>query len=579
VSGPRRARNAPDRARRAAPAALLLFAACGPGLPAADLVLLDGAVLTMDSAQPRAEAVAIRGGAVIFVGSTEDARKRVGPSTRVVALEGKLVLPGFVDAHVHPVTGGMELGQCDLAEDETAEAIFAHLRRCVAALPDSAWLVGSSWALPVFPDAAPRKEWLDSLTGDRPAYLSAADGHSAWVNSAALRLAGVGPGTPDPGGGRIERDRRGEASGTLRESAMGLVAALVPPPTAEQRLQGLRRAVALLNRHGVTAFQEASASREILETYRDLRVRGELTARVVVAMRARPEAGWAQVDSLIAWRAEFSAPDLHPTAVKFFVDGVIEARTAAMLEPYTDQPPNRGEPNWPPALLDSMVARLVAEGFSIHMHAIGDRAVRMGLDAIERAEAPHDHPPRRGQRAHQLAHLEVIDSADVPRFAALGVIANFQPLWAYPDTYIVDLTWPGLGPARSRWLYPIGAVAAAGGTLAFGSDWNVSSLDPLRGIQVAVTRQRPGDSTGARLLPEQAITLEAALRAYTAGSARALGLGPGIGSLRVGVPADLVVVAPDPRTLPPHRIAAARVLLTLFNGQPVHGSLDSLQRR
>lgn len=550
---------------------LLGLVACGPGLPAADLILTGGQVVTMDRAQPVAEAVAVKDGRVIFLGDSRAALERIGPGTRVVALDGLVVLPGFGDAHVHPVTAGMEAGQCDLADLATPDAVLARIRDCVAGLPDSAWLIGASWDLPVFPDGSPRKEWLDSLTGSRPAYLSAADGHSAWVNSAALALAGVDRATPDPVNGRIERDRRGVPSGTLRESAMRLVRDRIPPTPPSERRDGLRRGLGLLHQYGITAVMEAAGTRELLEAYRDLDARGELTARVEVAMRADPELGMEQVDSLVAWRSAFRGARLSAGTVKFFVDGVIEARTAAMLSNYSDRG-FAGEPEWRPAQLDSMVAALVTQGFSIHFHAIGDRAVRMALDAVEHAEAGRS----RNGRRHQIAHLEVIHPDDVPRFASLQVIANFQPLWAYPDTYIVDLTWPALGPTRSLWLYPIGSVSRAHGVVAFGSDWNVSSQNPLLGIEVAVSRRSPRDTTGGALLPDEAIPVDEALLAYTLGAARAIGTDSLAGTIEVGKAADLVILGRDPRTVPWHAIGDIPVLATLVDGVVVFGHLDSL---
>lgn len=556
---------------------LAALAGCGPARPAADLIFLDAQVLTMDPALPVAEAVAIRDGRILLVGTTAEVGARRGPSTLVVSLGGRTLMPGFVDAHVHPVTGGMRLAACDLSEETTAEGILQHIAGCVASAPaDTGWILGSGWDLPIFPDGNPRKEWLDSLTGDRPALFRAADGHSSWANSAALRHAGIDRTTPDPPDGRIERDRRGEATGTLREQAMELVERLVPAPSLGQRRDGLRRTLERLNRAGVTALKEASGDRALLEAYQALDRSGELTARVQVAMHATPERDpAAQVDSFAAWRAEFTTGRVRAEAVKLFLDGVIEARTAAMLAPYTDRPRDAGTPSWRPGQLDSMAVLLVDSGFTIHMHAIGDRAVRMGLDAIERAEAGRTRDGRR----HQIAHLEVIDSADVPRFRALDVIANFQPLWAYPDRYIVELTWPALGPERSRWLYPIGAVDRAGGPLAMGSDWSVSSLVPLEGIEVAVTRRNFRNGDGQALLPEQAIPLERALRAYTLGSARALGLDSRIGSLEVGKLADLVVLDQAILDVPADRIGEVRVLLTLLEGVAVAGSLDSLTAR
>ncbi|MBS1241006.1 MAG: hypothetical protein H6R40_433 [Gemmatimonadetes bacterium] len=560
---------------RALPLSLLLAfaAACGRP-PFADMVFTGGTIMTMDSTGPSAEAVAIRDGRIVYVGSEAGVQRWIGTRTVLVPLAGRTLLPGFEDAHIHPVSSGVELAGCDVTADETREALDAHIRACAAALPDSAWLTGSNWALPIFPDANPRKEWLDSLTPGRPAYRSAADGHSGWANTEALRLAGVTRATPDPQNGRIERDPKGEPTGTLREAAMDLVASVIPPVTAEQRVEGLRRAQALLHAAGVTAIQEAAATRPLLEAYRTMDQTGELTLRTVVSLLARPEEDLGQVDSLVAWRTEFQGTQVHPTSVKLFADGVIEARTAAMLAPYLDRKDDAGTPNWRPGQLDSIVARLVENDFSVHVHAIGDRAVRMTLDAMEQAEQGKP----RGSRRHQIAHLEVIDSADVGRFASLGVIANFQALWAYPDSYITDLTWPALGPERSRWIYPIRAVVQAGGRLALGSDWNVSSYVPMEAVQVAVTRRDPRDSlgTGPQLLPEQAIDLETALRGYTIGSAYALGLDQETGSITTGKAADLIVLGADLRMVSPTRLATVPVLLTMVGGRTVHGDPGTL---
>jgi predicted amidohydrolase YtcJ len=548
-------------------------AACGRP-PFADLVFTGGTIMTMDSTAPSAEAVAVRDGRIVYVGSESGVQQWIGTRTVVVPLAGRTLLPGFEDAHIHPVSSGVELSGCDTADDETREALDGHIRACAAALPDSAWLVGSNWALPIFPDGNPRREWLDSLAPGRPAYLSAADGHSGWANTEALRLAGITKDTPDPLNGRIERDAKGEPTGTLRESAMQLVSSLIPPVTDAERVAGLRRAQALLHAAGVTAIQEAAATRPLLEAYRTLDRSGELTLRTVVSLLARPEDDLTQVDSLVAWRTEFQGTQVHPTAVKLFEDGVIEARTAAMLTPYLDRHDDAGTPNWRPGQLDSIVALLVDQDFSVHVHAIGDGAVRFTLDALEKAEQGKP----RGNRRHQIAHLEVIDSADIGRFASLGVIANFQALWAFPDSYITDLTWPALGPERSRWIYPIGSVVRAGGRLALGSDWNVSSYVPMAAIQVAVTRRDSRDTlgTGAQLLPEQAIDLETALRGYTIGSAYALGLDQETGSIVTGKAADLVVLGEDLRTVSQTRLARVPVLLTLVAGKAVHGDVGAL---
>lgn len=531
----------------------------------AEVVLTGGAVYTMDARRSWAQAVAIRGGRIVYVGSDAGARPWVGPATRVVRLGGRMVLPGFQDAHVHPVSGGIELGQCDLNNLETRERIVEKVRAC--AQEGRPWVVGGGWALPAFPGGAPTRELLDSLAPDRPAYLSAADGHSAWVNSEALRRAGITAATPDPVGGRIERDATGEPTGTLRESATDLVARLLPAITPAERLAGLRRALALFAGYGLTAVQEANAGRAALEAYREAERSGALTLRVAAALTTDPERGPEQVAGLVKLREEFTSARLRPTAAKIFADGVIEARTAAMLEPYLDRPGQRGEPNLPKGRLDALVARLVENGFAVHIHAIGDGAVRSGLDALEAAGARAGADGR-----HQLAHIEVIDAKDVPRFRALGVIANFQPLWAQADTYVTELTVPALGPERSRRLYPIADVAAAGGLIAFGSDWSVSFPNPLEGIQVAVTRQAPKAPRSPPLLPEQAIDLPAALAAYTIGAAQANGFAQDTGSLEAGKAADLIVLSTNLFDLPSDQIATARVLLTLVEGRPVFRS-------
>jgi hypothetical protein len=273
--------------------------------------------------------------------------------------------------------------------------------------------------------------------------------------------------------------------------------------------------------------------------------------------------GPEQVDALVALRKEFASALVRPTAAKLFADGVIESRTAAMLEPYLDKPGDRGEPSFSEDAMRAIVTRLVREDFDVHVHAIGDRAVRITLDAMEAAKDVEG--PR--QPRHQIAHLEVIQPQDVSRFRSLGVIANFQPLWAWADGYIRDLTWPALGPERSRYIYPIGSVARSGAVLAFGSDWSVSSLNPLEGIQTAVTRQGLGDDKQPSMQPDEAIDLPTGLAAYTIGAAYAMGREDEIGSLEVGKAADLVVLSENVFALPPRQIARSKALLTLFAGR------------
>jgi predicted amidohydrolase YtcJ len=551
--------------------AFWLAAAVVPPSPA-DLVLTGGAVYSLDAARSWAEAVAVRDGRITYVGTDTGVRAFVGPKTRVVPLGGRLVLPSFQDAHIHPVSGGVELGQCNINDLATKEAILEKVRAC-AATEKKTWIVGGGWPLPAFPGANPRKELLDAVVPDRPVVLSAADGHSSWVNSKALALAGVTAATPDPVNGRIERDATGAPTGTLREAAQRLVDRLVPEPTADEHMEGLRRAMALLNGFGITAVYEANAGsgpkggNVILATYHEAERQGLLSLRVRVSLGTDPTRGPEQVDDLVRLREQFTSARVRPVAAKIFADGVIEARTAAMLENYDDRPGERGEPRFSDAALRALVERLVEKDFAVHVHAIGDRAVRMSLDAFEVAAKAST---ARGLR-HQIAHLQVIEPEDVPRFRDLGVIANFEPLWAFADAYVRDLTWPALGEARSKRMYPIADLAHSGAVVSFGSDWSVSSPNPLEGIQVAITRQAvlPKERTEP-LLPEQAVDLPTALAAYTIGAAYANDLDKETGSLEVGKAADLVVLSENLFKLDPYDIAKARVLLTVLEGQPVY---------
>jgi predicted amidohydrolase YtcJ len=551
--------------------ALALLLAAAAQRPA-DVVFTGGGVYTVDAVRSWAQAVAVRDGRIAYVGNDVGARAFVGPKTRLVSLAGRLLLPAFQDAHVHPISGGIELGQCNINDLPTKDAILDKVRAC--AKRGEAWIVGGGWVQPAFPDSNPTKDLLDAIATDRPIVMSSADGHSEWLNSKALELAGITAATPDPADGRIERDPSGAPSGTLREAAQDLIENLMPKPTAETRLEGLRQATELLNGFGITAVYEANAGGgpkgaglDTLRTYREAERLGLLKLRVRAALGTDASRGPEQVDDLIAARKEFTSARLKPTSAKIFADGVIESRTAAMLEPYLDRPSSRGEPAFSDEALKALVARLVSADFAVHVHAIGDRAIRMTLDAFE---ASRKQSADRGLR-HQIAHLQIIEPEDVPRFRELGVIANFEPLWAFADSYVRDLTWPAIGPERSKRMYPIAELARSGAVLSFGSDWSVSSPNPLEGIQVALTREALDPKERVLpMLPEQAIDLPTALAAYTIGAAYANGIESETGSVEVGKAADLVVLSEDLFRLDPHEIAKARVLLTLLEGQPVY---------
>jgi predicted amidohydrolase YtcJ len=509
--------------------------------------------------------VAIEAGRIVAVGTNEEVIPKIGPTTRVIDLEGKMGLPGFLDAHIHPVSGGIKQSLCNLSDLSTQKELLAVVAGYARDHPDEPWIRGGGWELPLFPQANPQKRLLDEIVPARPVYLTAMDGHSAWVNSKALDLAGIDAKTPDPEDGRIERDpTTGEPTGTLREGAMDLVSRLLPTHTAETYLQGLRRGIAMAHKFGITAWQDAGANEDVLKAYVELERCGELTVRVRAAM---PVGSLKDLPLLRERRNGYFRRRLYADSVKIMLDGVIEAKTAALLEPYLgDTVPDRGRPNFEPSDLDPLVAALDREEFQVHIHAIGDRAVRIALDALERAQKSNGVRDSR----HHIAHLELIHPLDIPRFGQLGVTANFQPLWAYRDSYIRDLTEPVLGPERSKWLYPIGSVRKAGGRVACGSDWPVTSMNPLEAIQVAVTRRGPEEGPGDPWLPGEVISLEAAIEGYTLHAAHVNFLERETGSIEPGKRADLIVLDRNLFKIPSHQIREAKVLLTFVDGEEVY---------
>ena len=540
----------------------------------ADLVLRNGAVYRLDSARTWSEAVAIRAGRIVFVGSNQQAKAFIGAATRVVDLKGRMLMPAFQDAHIHPISAGLEASACDLNGLKTAAEYVAAIKKYADAHPQAAWITGGGWLMSAFgAGGMARRELIDAVVPDRPVFLSSSDGHTAWANSKALELAHVTNDTPDPKDGRIDRDpKTGVAIGSLQEGADALVATKVPPASGAERQESLRYAVKLLNGYGITAIQDASVNEEDLKTYRALDEHGDLSLRVVAAIWWERRAGLEQIGNIKRLREKYSGGHIDAGTVKIMQDGVMENYTAVLLKPYLKPGNVRGIPMVDPQLLKRAVTRLDAEGFQVHFHAIGDGAVREALDAVAAARRQNGDLGHR----HHIAHLELIDPADVPRFRELDVIANFQPLWAFADEYITKLTVPFLGPERSSRLYPIGTLYRSGALLAFGSDWSVSSPNPLEEIMVAVTRMGPSGETDTPFLPAERINLPEALAAFTINAAYANRLEKQAGSIEVGKLADLVVLDRNLFAIPPTQIAKVRVLVTLFEGKEVHGHLAAL---
>ena len=537
----------------------------------ADLVLTGGRVMTMDAVRRSADSVAVRDGRIVAVGLSADVRPLVGPRTRLVDLGGRTLLPGFQDAHVHPLSAGVGMLQCPLQDvPPTPEAYLDAISAYATSNPDLEWVEGDGWYMAVFPRGTPRREDLDRAVPDRPALFVNRDGHGAWANSRALARAGIDRDTPDPGDGRIERDADGTPSGTLHEGAIDLVRRLIPPPSAETLVLGLVKAQAYLHALGITAWQDAWVGPAELAAYRTFAERGLLTARAVVCQWWERTRGDDQIDEMIEARRISAIGRLRASSVKIMQDGVIENFTAAMLTPYLGpdgrSTGNRGISFVDPAALDRHVTRLDAAGFQVHFHALGDRAVREALDAIAAARAANG--PTDGR--HHIAHLQVVDKADLPRFHALGVVANIQPLWACRDAQMVALTLPFLTPATTANMYPFRSLRRAGAILAGGSDWSVSTPNVLKESEVAITRVDRDVEEQAPLGPEEALDLVDVLAAFTIGAAYVNHLDGETGSVEVGKLADLVVLDRDIETEAPGRIGDATVLLTLSEGVAVH---------
>jgi predicted amidohydrolase YtcJ len=525
-----------------------------------------------DAAAPT-HALAVKGERIVALG--DDAVDRRGFGTEIVDLQGGALLPGFQDAHIHAVAGGLQQLGCDLDGVHGLEDYRKLIRLYADSHPDAAWVEGAGWYGDVFPGGFPHRHELDQLVPDRPAVIISHDAHGVWVNSEALRRAGIDRDTPDPDGGRIMRDADGEPTGMLAESAADLVTRLLPVTGPERLDAALMQAQAYLHSLGVTAWQDAAvgaalAIPDTYDTYRAAAASGRLTARVTGALWWDRDQGLDQLAFLLERRAQ-AVGRFQATAVKIMQDGVCENLTAAVLEPYHGHGDETGLSFIDPAELHAIVERLDREGFDVHLHAVGDRAVRECLDAVAAAGLSRD-------TRHQIAHIDLIRPEDIARMAALGVIANVQPLWAREDRVLVETKLPHLTDAQKEFHFAFGALLRAGVPLAMGSDWPVSSPDPLWGIHTAVNRTAPRDDPHAQdehaqhvpLLADESVDVRTAVHAYTLGAARANRLDEETGSLVPGKMADLVVLDADPFIEPAADLSSTRVQATFVGGALVY---------
>ena len=533
----------------------------------ADLLLVNGHFYDDGRWLPGVDSIAIRDGRIHAMGSG------LTSSGRVVDLDGAWVLPGFHDAHVHPVQAGLEMNACDLSSGDSVDDYVGTIREHAATHPQAPWILGGGWSMHAFPGGVPDAAPLDEIVPDRPVFLPNRDHHSAWVNTTALRLAGIDASTPDPADGRIERDAHGAPTGALHEGAMELVRALIPPATTTEQRDALLTAQAHLHSLGVVGWQDALVGdglgmADSLDTYLDAVRDGSLTAKVVGALWWDRARGEEQIDELVARRTRAAEAGFDAGSVKIMQDGVCETFTAAVIAPYLDahghETSNRGLSFIEAADLARYVQQLDALDFQVHVHALGDQAVRDSLDAIQHARTLNG---ARGNR-HHLAHVQIVDPADVPRFADLDVTANVQALWACLDEQMVELTLPFLSTGARAQQYVFRSLDEAGADLVCGSDWPVSSADPLEAIHVAVNRTAPGSTLGP-LLGDEGIAIATAIDAYTRGSARINRLGASSGRIAPGMAADLAVLDRDLLTLPAGEIASTRVVATFVDGERV----------
>lgn len=508
------------------------------------------------------DSVVMEAGNILAIGATA---KRL-EADEIIDAAGGFICAGFGDGHVHPLFGGLEQQFAPVRDQVSAEAIAAAVGQWADAHPDAEWIRGEGFDHTLAPDGVFMAAWLDAVVPDRPVVLRATDYHTVWVNSEALRRVGYTRDSVQPHDGEIVMGKSGDPTGTLREwGAWRPVYALLPLVELETRMSAIAHANECFAAAGLTWVQDAWVEATDVNTWIEADQRGLVTCRVAMALWADPNSWRDQVEQFVAARTQVVAagsPRLTANTIKFFADGVIESATGALLEPYCDCPHSKGLPNWHPDELKKAVAAIDALGFQTHIHAIGDGAARMALDAIEHASVVNGARDRRPI----IAHTQLVDETDIGRFAELGVIANFEPYWAKFDSWQTELTEPRLGKERTNRQFMIGTILRSGAPISFGSDWPVTTYAPLAGIQVAVTRKMT--ATGPSWMPQECLTVEEALLAYTSGVAFQAG-DDSAGQIRPGARADLVWLATDPRAVDPMQIENIKVLGTWADGQRV----------
>jgi predicted amidohydrolase YtcJ len=534
----------------------------------ADSVLIHARIYTVNSKEPWAEAMAVREGKIIAIGSDDSISAYQGPSTEVIDAKGNMVLPGFMDAHVHILGGASSLEKISLHDAKTIGDFQKRIKDYAAAYPEKKWIQGSGWYYSIFGESGmPDKKIIDEVISDRPVYVSAYDGHSSLANSKALEVVGITRDTPDPPDGIIVRDlQTGEPTGLLKEMAGNLVTKVIPQPTYEEERDLLTKAIHYASSLGFTRLISVGGDAERVELFDEIRQKGELTTRLHMARFVWSSLNPDVLRILKENREKYCDDWIDLNSVKMPGDGVIEARTAWMMEPYENDPTNRGQLKDDPEQYKKDVAELDRLGFSVSTHAIGDATVRLALDAYEAAKKANDRTDTR----HRIEHIEAPRAQDIPRFGKLGVTASMQPLHAIPNDNNLNIWAGNIGPERASRAWPWRSILAAGGNVAFGSDWPVVTLNPWPHLEILLTRQTPEGTPAGGWLPEQRLTLEEAIYGYTMGGARAVGREKTEGSIEVGKLADVIMISQDLFKIAPNQISETKVLMTMVGGKTVY---------